>query len=130
MIFKAVDVKDHQPYLASPATQTTTSSKTVPETVKIQTFADERKPKPKPDNQWKAPWLNIQRNKQRQGSSDNVIRPQTGVPTQKCHDAASILKHKLDAKSFNERDAKSATEVPSTRSETLHKPFSGVLRNS
>ena len=129
MIFKTVEVKEHQPYSVSPGTQTPTSSKAVPETVKTQTFVDERKPKPKPDNQWKAPWLNVQRNKQRQGSSDNVIRPQTAVPAQKYHDAASILKHKLDAKTFSEPDAKPATEVLSTRSDTLHKSLSGMLRN-
>ena len=112
MIFKTVEVKEHQTYSVSPGTQTPTSSKAVPEIVKTQTFVDERKPKP--DNHWKAPWLNVQRNKQRQGSSDNVIRPQTAVPTQQYHDAASILKHKLDAKTFSERDSK---------------PLSGMLSN-
>ena len=125
VIFKAVDAKDHQAYSASTGPQPPSSAKPVPETVKSQTPVDEEKPKCKAENQWKAPWLNIQRNKQRQGSSDNVIRPHAAVSAQMCHDAASILKHKLDAKSIGQAGAKSAAEISSARSDS----HSGMVTN-
>ncbi|CAB3979514.1 histone-lysine N-methyltransferase SETDB1-like [Paramuricea clavata] len=125
VIFKAVGIKNNQPYqsIFHPP-QSSSSSLPFSETLKSRAFVEEKKPKPTPDNQWKAPWLNIQRNKQRQGSSDNVIRPHTAVPTHRYHDAASILKHKLDAKSLHVQDARVANEISSPKRETLYKSHS------
>jgi hypothetical protein len=125
VIFKAVGIKDNQPYQSIfHLPQSSSSSLPFSETLKSQAFVEENKPTP--DNQWKAPWLNIQRNKQRQGSSDNVIRPYPAVPTHRYHDAASILKHKLDAKSLHVQDARLANEISSPKRETLYKSHSGM----
>ena len=120
VIFKAISPKSNQPESPLLDTQTPSTSTAVLETSKSQTFLDENilHTEPRPENQWKAPWLNIQRNKQRQGATDNVI--DTTVPTQKYHDAASILKHKLETKTLNVREPKRVNEIPRSKSEILY----------
>jgi hypothetical protein len=140
VFFKAVEVKNSTPYVPIlPKPEPPSSSVPPSELPKSQAFVDLNKPKPTQaptqapspsltfDNQWKAPWLNIQRNKQRQVSSDNVVKSYSAVSTQKYHDAASILKHKLDAKILNmQNTTKPATEVSPAKREHFYKPHSGM----
>ena len=126
VIFKAVEIKDSPPYQSIlPEPVASSSYIPAPEPPKIQAFVDLSKLKSTPDNQWRAPWLNIQRNKQRHVSSDNVIRSYTTVP-KKYQDAASILKSKLDAKSLNVPETKLTTEISQARREALYNSHSGV----
>ncbi|XP_028404794.1 uncharacterized protein LOC114527359 [Dendronephthya gigantea] len=101
----------HQPPLISP--QPSSISGPVPVYTKREAS--------QADHRWKAPWLNLQRN-QRHGSSDNVIRPYAVVPTQKYHDAATILKNKLDAKILKADDTKLTTGIlPEKREIAVYK---------
>ena len=127
-IFKTVDIKDSKPYvpiLLEPE-PSSSSSLPAPEIPKSQPFVDLNKPKSTAENQWKAPWLNAQRNKQRQISSENVIKSCSTVSAQKYHDAASILKHKLDAKILNSQDTKLPAEISPAKREHLYKLHSGI----
>lgn len=134
MIFKALNPKEEQPYRAISAIQPSPSTQPTSVPTQAETLVDGNKPKSKPDPQWKAPWLNIQRNKQRQGSSDNVIKSHSTAPSQKPYDAASILKDKLEAKMkqkleesiLNAEVTTARTEIPSAKRESSNNSQSGM----
>lgn len=128
VIFKAGGMQEKQPEVQEKQPeQSSTLCPSVSDTSKSQLSYEQKKQEPTQSNRWKAPWLNIQRNKQRHDSSDNVIRPFPGVSRGNFSDAASILKNKLDAKSSKGQYASLATESSSVPAQTSHKCLSGKI---